>query len=270
MKLIRNLTVLALSVVGFSAMSADAPAKKWSSYQELSSTYKLGATDGADGSYSGYLYSTLGYKADANNSIVAETLNPIQYTGGFDVSHAFLRIYLNQKNAFEVGGWKTALRWRWFVPSEAGTHQAGGLGKFGIRPEISREFGSFSLVLRDLLQAHLVRQQAQKYTVGGAAAKGVDLFTHAFSAIPSVKVTEKFGIDLELILSNVYNGKAGATKANWVNKLNWELYFGYDVKDIAGGALDSVTFSIDHSTTLADFKFYTRGAGYNIKLAKEF
>ncbi len=273
MKILINRSILALGMFAMASV-AGAKDKKWSGYQELATTVAAGEAEGDDLDFSGYLYNSVSYKVSADNSLSAELFSPLQYTGGFDINHAWLRLFYNRKNAFKFGDWKTALRIRWIAPTSEALQRAGGLGIIAVRPEIKREWGNFTLTLRDTFGIHMVDQSFQKYTSKSDNVRNPNkLVINAITAIPEFNIAKGLDTWLETNFVTTYSGKAPGKAANTSNMLSYELVFAYDIKPYVAGILDLVMLATYHESGIgdgADFKLVSRAQNYSFKIAKDF
>jgi hypothetical protein len=275
---ILGLGLMAHTLMAVAAVTAEPAKSKWSSYQELDTKFsetppKKDLT--AANNIAGVLYSAFSYKVDANNSLTAETLNDIDYVGGFDIHHTFLRFYLHQNNVFSLPGWETGIRFRWAAPTSAGLQKAGGLGVLLVRPQIKKKMGALTFTIKEGLSIGLIEQGYEHYTENGAAPEAVSLVGNTLTLFPEYQITKKLSTGLEMNFASTYKGDPpGAAEAGFSHKFDYELTLAYDIAAATGGVLNAVILATTHESAVAkegtDFKLFSKAQEYHLKIAKEF
>jgi hypothetical protein len=209
-------------------------------------------------------------KINSRYTFVPEMYNSLNYDHGLKHSHGYLRFLLIDGALAKVGDWKLGVTYRYRAPTLQGDQLAGSVGALGVRPQASAKFGSFEILLRNMLQVNMDKSSTQWNISDRGKGKGNTLVSNTFEVYPTYNFTENFGYNGAFIYiwARKAADRAPGSKGSFTNGFEYEQEFDYSVK-----SLDDLTIGLSylHDTDFAkDFKLFSKEDSFNLKLMKQF
>jgi hypothetical protein len=199
------------------------------------------------------------------------TLRNAYADAGTIVSHDLLRLTATDKGLGMVGDWKLTGTYQYMAPTTLSLQKQGGVGVFFVRPNLSKSWGKFSLLLRDRVALYLQRNSYALNDSSGAQ-KPNPLMANLLEVIPSYDLGANFSLSIYLGQQSTFvMGGPNGGKTSWVNYVfqSYEIYY-------TAEQLSKTTFGLGVDSVAKfgggeKFKPYSKDSmNYTFKVQKSF